>query len=72
MVFESWLMITAICNYSNKSEVDGVINGWVYVHTDFLKSFALYISVLLSGQLDLYIILQMFGSSCTKIQVSQI
>lgn len=58
-MFDSQL-ITAICHYPKKSEVYGVINGWVYVHADLLKFFALSISVLLSGQLGLYISLQMF------------
>lgn len=65
-------MITAIGNYPKKSEVYKVINGWVYVHTDFKKLFALCISVLLSGQWDLYISLQRFESSCTKIQISNL
>lgn len=39
MVFESQLMITEICNYPKISEVYGVINGWVYVHTNFYNFF---------------------------------
>lgn len=39
-------MITEICNYPKISEVYGVINGWVYVHTNF---FFFFFSVHLSS-----------------------
>lgn len=53
-------MITAVCNYPNESEVCGIVNACLYVYI-LLKDFALYVPVLLSMQLDLYIHLQILG-----------